>query len=180
MEGLKYSWFVNGTFFSSDANTKLTIGANFDSAVIKLIVSSYDSLCGSDSVSFVIKIPAKTVANKEICEGESLTFNAPNFASKILWLGNKTNLNEDTLKINYTDTIILSYSIIWCNYEDTFSVVVNPLPVFNLPDSFFYERDSLLIVASIQGICKWNNTSLNSNTFLCKDSGRFYPMAYIN
>jgi len=174
MEGLKYSWFVNGTFFSNDANTKLTIGANFDSAVIKLIVSSYDSLCGSDSVSFVIKIPAKTVANKEICEGESLTFNAPNFASKILWLGNKTNLNEDTLQINYTDTITLSYSIKWCNYEDTFSVVVNPLPVFNLPDSFFCERDSLLIVAPIQGIYKWNNTSLNSNTFLCKDSGRFY------
>jgi hypothetical protein len=173
MEAFKYNWFVNNTFYSSSASASLFINPSFDSAKIKLIVSTSDSLCGIDSVSFILKTPQKTVSNKEICKGETLNFKAPFLASNIRWVGNNTNISSDSLKIDYSDSIILKYSIKWCNYEDSFVVVVHKLPTFNIPDTSFCQYDSLKIVAPISGNYSWNFGSENGSSSVFYDSGLF-------
>ena len=135
IRGIKYSWRdANGKEISTKANPSVSPSAT---TTYKLVVSSDDQACGSDSTTVTVTVnqflTEDMARDTSFCEGDSATIVGSKNLISYLWQGTHVNTNSRTFKVKQSDTIYFSgIDGNSCTYNDTMVVNVHDLPIFDL------------------------------------------------
>lgn len=135
IEGYSYSWTDNVSGFkSSDANPQV---APTQTTTYKLVVSSKDSKCASDSAT--IRIRVKDVLNDDFvqdtmfCSGDSVIMKIRSDLSSYSWIGTHVKSTDSTIKVKKGDTLYVElFDNNGCGYLDTAIAEELALPVVNI------------------------------------------------
>jgi len=169
LQGYNYKWFRNGVEFSSQANPRFSVTEGFTNASFKLLVFTTDNTCGPDSSSFTLTLnpkPARTfVRSKTICAGDSFFVSAPFPSSNIAWTGPGFSSNSSAVFIKNAGDYVLSFRSGSCQYLDTISLVVNPLPLLSLRDTSVCAGTSVTVKAPLgMSSYNWNNAGASTQS----------------
>lgn len=170
VKGLKYVWTDgSGKQVSTKANPSV---APTTTTAYKLVVSSNDQACGSDSAIVTVKVnqylTADMARDTSFCSGDSATIVGNANLISYLWVGKHINSNKRTNSVKQNDTIYFTgIDGNSCTYNDTMVVQVFDLPTFNLG------KDTTICSASpveLKGPANmatynWNNGEASTQTF---------------
>lgn len=163
LEGYHYKWFKDGLEFSNQANPRFTVEPGFTNATFKLRVFTTDNTCGPDSSSFTFTLnpkPARTfVRSKRICAGDSFFVSAPFPSSNITWTGPGLTSNASSLFIKNPGDYVLSFRSGACQYTDTITLSINPLPLLSIKDTAVCAGELVVIQLPATWVSyNWNNS----------------------
>lgn len=170
VRGLKYRWTDgSGKQISTNANPSV---APSTTTTYKLVVSSDDQACGSDSATVTVKVNQyltdDMARDTSFCSGDSATIVGNSKLISYLWVGNHINSNKRSNVVKQSDTIFFTgIDNNSCTYNDTMVVTVFNLPVFNLG------KDTTICSATpveLKGPANmatynWNNGEASTQTF---------------
>jgi len=169
--GYIYKWTQTGGSFTSTEASPLISPKGSES--YKLVVSSADGKCKSDSATISVSIRAE-LTNKNFvrdtffCTGNTVKITARSGMIDYAWKGKKTDLNGQSITLNTSDTIVLTVTdTTTCEYKDTFSVIRKNLPAFSLGNDTTICDNYKLTLTGPAGMrsYNWNNGQANTRTF---------------
>jgi hypothetical protein len=176
ISGYQYSWTaISGpTYTSSIANPSASPTA---STKFKLVVSSADGLCNSDSGTVYVtvnnRINQNFIADTNFCDGDSLILTATSGMNFYEWSFDGSNTIGKNRKVTKSGTATL-YTIDnnSCIYRDTVVVAETLLPVFTLgEDTTICENLSITLSGpSDMSEYIWNGTSTTMSMFTTRAS----------
>ena len=176
ISGYQYSWTtISGpTYTSSISNPNVSPNA---SSEYKLVVSSADGLCNSDSGTVYVtvknRINQNFIADTNFCDGDSLILTATSGMNFYEWSFDGSNTIGKNRKVTKSGTATL-YTIDnnSCIYRDTVVVAETLLPVFTLgEDTTICENLSITLSGpSDMSEYIWNGTSTTMRMFTTRAS----------
>ncbi len=155
--------FDAGSFDSylwNDASTNQTLDAT-DAGDYWVKITDANGCTDSDSVVLVVNaLPVVDLGpDQEICDGESVTFDAGSFDS---YLWNDASSNQTLDATDAGDYWVKIIDANGCTDSDSVVLVVNALPVVDLgPDQEFCEGGSVTFDAGSFDSYLWNDASTN-------------------
>lgn len=175
ISGYNYSWTAAGTSWTSTAANPQVSPTS--STLYKLVVSSSNSACASDSAFVYVKVNTKMqfngIADTYFCENDSTVLQAPTGMNLYVWTVGTATSNGNTLKVKNAGTISLfMLDNNSCTYRDTIEVSKINLPTFSLgTDTTICENLSI----TLQGPAgmsnyKWNGTDGTNRFFTTNNS----------
>ena len=170
ISGYTYSWTAAGsTWTSNAANPQVSPTTN---TLYKLVVSSSNSACASDSAFVYVKVNTKMQFNgiddAFFCENDSVILQAPSGMNLYVWTIGTNTFTGSSLKVKTALTASLfMLDNNSCTYRDTIVVSKINLPTFSLgADTTICENLSITLVGPIgMANYKWNNTNGTSRFF---------------
>ncbi|MEY2923503.1 MAG: hypothetical protein RLZZ337_43 [Bacteroidota bacterium] len=170
ISGYTYSWSAAGsTWTSNAANPQVSPTSN---TLYKLVVSSSNSACASDSAYVYVKVNTKMqisgVADTYFCENDSVTLQGPSGMNFYAWTVGTSTSNGATFKVKSASTVTLfMLDNNSCTYRDTVVVSKINLPTFSLGnDTTICENLSLTLAGPIgMANYKWNGTNSTSRFY---------------
>jgi hypothetical protein len=170
VSGYTYSWTaVGSSWTSSTANPQVSPD---NSTLYKLVVSSNNSACASDSAYVYVKVNTKMQFNgiddAHFCENDSVYLYAPNGMNLYVWTVGTSTFTGSSLKVKNSGTIgLFMLDNNSCSYRDTIVVSKVNLPTFSLgADTTICENLSITLAGPVgMANYKWNNTNGTSRFF---------------
>lgn len=135
IRGLKYIW-TDGT--GKQISTKANPSVSPKSTTLyKLVVSSTDQACGSDSSTITVTVnPYLTddmARDTSFCTGDSVSVVGSSKLISYLWIGKNINSSNRTNLFKQSDTVYFTgIDANSCTYNDTMIVTAFDLPTFTL------------------------------------------------
>ncbi len=179
MSGYVYKWTANNSnFTSSEANPSVSPTTT---TRYKLVVTSTDKVCKSDSAFIVVQvfstIKADLVRDTIFCSGDTVSVTAYGGLVGYLWIGKTIQANTQTIKMSQTDTVY--FSVLdnnGCTYKDTLKTFKNPLPVFNLGrDTTICENLPITLNGPLNmKNYNWNNGESTSRVLITKTEKKHF------
>jgi hypothetical protein len=183
--GYVYKWTsVGGSFSSSETSPLVKPTSN---TTYKLVVSSTDGKCSKDSANISVNIrPILTntnfVRDTFFCIGDTVQVKAKSGAIDYKWVGKKTTLTGQTVKLYQEDQIILTIKdTTTCEYKDTFKVLRKQLPVFDLgKDTTICDNTSVTLLgpANMKSYL-WNGGQGKNRSFAASEE-RTHTLAVVD
>lgn len=183
--GYVYKWTaIGGSFTSAETSPLVAPSAN---TTYKLVVSSSDGKCAKDSATVTVYIRS-VLTNKDFvrdtffCIGDTVQVKAKSGAINYSWVGKKTTLNGQTVKLFQEDQIVLTITdTTTCQYKDTFKVVMKKLPVFNLGNDTTICDNTKITLSGPANMKSylWNSGQGTSRTFAASDE-RTHTLAVVD
>jgi hypothetical protein len=137
ISGYNYSWTtISGQTFTSQSANPL-VSPNEDTEY-KLVVTSDDGLCTSDSATVEVFVKPRMTQNfisdTFFCEGSSITINAKSGMLIYEWqTDNGVQINKRSITIDSSEILkLFMVDNNTCRYYDTLVVIEQPLPKFSL------------------------------------------------
>ncbi len=171
ISGYQYSWTTisGSTYTSSIANPSVSPTGNTE---YKLVVSSADGLCSSDSGTVYVTVNSRInqsfIADTNFCDGDSLILIATSGMNFYQWSFDGSNTVGQNRKITKSGTATL-YTIDnnSCIYRDTVVIEETLIPVFSLGvDTTICENLSITLTGpSDMSQYIWNGTTSTMSTF---------------
>lgn len=175
--GYKYAWSsINGpTFSSTAANPSVSPTVN---TRYKLVVTSSDGKCKSDSATILVKVGArmspKLISDTFFCEGSSVALAAASGMLTYEWKSaDGTIISSKTIDRSSSDTLTLfMIDNNTCRYYDTVVVDEKMIPVFSLGnDTTICENLSITLSGPPNmKTYTWNNVSTTNQTLTTNQS----------
>lgn len=176
ISGYKYSWTTKSSSFTSSSANPIVSPTN--DTEYKLVVTSSDGLCESDSATILVRVKPRMsqefLSDTFFCDGSSVTINS----MKGMLLYEWEKQNGDKISTNYitiSDADTLNLFMIdnnTCKYYDTLYVEQKSLPTFSLGNDTTI-CDNLDITFSgppnMQSYI-WNNVASSNQTYTTDQS----------
>jgi len=170
ISGYTYSWTAaSSSWTSTAANPQVSPSSN---TMYKLVVSSSNSACASDSAFVYVKVNTKMQFNgindEFFCENDSVTLQAPSGMNLYVWTIGTNTFTGSSLKVKTTlTTSLFMLDNNSCTYRDTIEVSKINLPTFSLgTDTTICENLSITLAGPVgMANYKWNNTNSTSRFF---------------
>ncbi len=168
VSGYQYAWTAATSYTSANANPAVS---PTQSTLYKLVVTSADGLCISDSAEVFVRVnPRRIIAplrDTTFCMGSSITLTAPSNMNFYEWSGSTGRTSGATRTLTTSDT--LSLRLIdnnGCLYFDTLSVLSTELPLFSLGNDTTICENLSLTLNGPAGMdeYKWNGISSSNRT----------------
>ena len=177
ISGYKYSWTstTGSSFTSSSANPRVS---PTDDTEYKLVVTSADGLCKSDSAIILVKVNQrrlqKFLYDTFFCNGSSVTINGMKDMLLYEWENqNGVKINTNSVTLSNADTLhLLMIDNNICKYYDTLYVEQKSLPVFTLGnDTTICENLNVTFTgpSNMQSYI-WNNITSANQTYATNQS----------
>ena len=175
ISGYKYSWSSNSsTWTSAAANPSVSPTSN---TLYKLVVSSDNPSCDSDSAYVYVKVNARqivsSIADTFFCKNESVDISAASGMNFYSWTTRDFTYTTQEISITTSDTVFL-YMLDnnSCVYRDTVEIKEIELPVFSLGDDTTICDNLSLTLGGPAGMSdyKWNGTSSSNSTYTTNTS----------
>ncbi|MFT5511662.1 MAG: hypothetical protein ACI8SE_000055 [Bacteroidia bacterium] len=170
VRGLTYSW-TDGTGKEVSTKANPTVSPA-KSTTYKLVVSSSDQACDSDSSTVTVTVnqflTEDMARDTSFCEGESATIIGSSNLISYLWQGTHINTNKRSFSVTKSDTIYFTgIDGNSCTYKDTMVVAANALPTFNLGgDTTICEVLQIELSGPVNmQSYDWNNGEASTQTF---------------
>ena len=177
ISGYKYSWTstTGSSFSSSIANPRVSPIGDTE---YKLVVSSADGLCKSDSAIISVKVnprrSQKFLSDTFFCDGSSVTVNGMKDMLLYEWENqNGVKINTNSVTLSNADTLnLLMIDNNICKYYDTLYVEQKSLPVFTLGnDTTICENLNVTFTGpSNMQSYTWNNITSANQTYATNQS----------
>jgi PKD repeat protein len=161
--GSTYSW-SNG---SSTQKINATTSGNY-----KVTITDQNGCIGSDDINLIVNpVPQVNLGNDiTACANIPVVLDAQNLGSTYLWSDNSKNRTlQPTLSGNYSVAVTNSFN---CTGTDDIRVVINPMPVNNLPASPTVCDKIALDAANVGATYSWA-TGSSSQKILVTASGKY-------
>jgi hypothetical protein len=134
VSGISYTWTANGSVISNSGNPSVKPSTT---TKYKVVVSSTDNQCASDSAEIVVKVNTKRsddfARDTSFCDGDSVIFVTAGNMNLYLWNGEHITSNSQSIKLKKADTIaFFGIDKNSCTYRDTMVVTVFDRTQFNL------------------------------------------------
>jgi hypothetical protein len=179
ISGYVYSWTAdNSKFTSSEASPNVSPSTT---TKYKLVVSSADKVCKTDSAYVVVQvfstIKADLVRDTTFCSGDTVSISAYSGMAGYLWIGNTVQANTQTIRMAQTDTVYLTaQDNNGCSYSDTLKTLKNQLPIFDLGrDTTICENLPITLSGPVNmKSYNWNNGEANSRVLVTKTEKRHF------
>ena len=177
ISGYKYSWTstTGSSFTSSMANPRVS---PTDDTEYKLVVTSADGLCNSDSAIILVKVNQRRsqefLSDTFFCDESSITINGMKDMFQYEWeKQNGVKINTNSITLSDADTLnlfMIDKNI--CKYYDTLYVEKKLLPAFSLGNDTTI-CDNLSITFSGPSNMQsytWNNVTSSNQTYATNQS----------
>ena len=171
--GYQYSWTsLSGDVFTSSAANPLV--APTQSTLFKLVVSSADNMCTSDSATVYVKVNQRQtlspLTDSTLCTKDSIIINGAANMSSYEWktAGGTFISSSSSIKLFNTDTVSLrQVDAVSCIYHDTVAINFLPLPSVNLGADTTICENLELTLQGPTGMTTytWNGTATTSSTY---------------
>jgi PKD repeat protein len=161
--GSTYSW--------SDGSGTQKINATA-SGNYKVTITDQNGCVGSDDVNLIVNpVPQVNLGNDiTVCANVPVVLDAQNPGSTYLWSDNSKNRTlQPTFSGNYSVAVTNSFN---CTGTDNIKVVINPMPINNLPPSPTICDKITLDAGNIGATYSWT-TSSSSQKILVTTSGTY-------
>ncbi|MFT5723023.1 MAG: hypothetical protein ACI9JN_000128 [Bacteroidia bacterium] len=171
IRGLKYTWTntSTGKVVSSKADPRV---APSTTTTYKLVVSSDDQACDSDSSTVTVTVnqflTEDMAKDTSFCDGDSARIIGSSNLISYLWAGTHINSNARTNTFKKSDTVYFTgIDGNSCIYNDTMVVSVFSNPVFDLgKDTTICEILSITLSGPVNMTSyNWNNGAGSAQTF---------------
>jgi hypothetical protein len=166
--GATYTWTDGaGKVVSNEANPRISPSKT---DTYKLVVSSSDSKCSSDSATVVVIV--NTALNEDfatdtsMCTGDSVTVIGSKNLISYTWTGTNVQAFTRSFKVKQADTIhFYGIDANSCAYRDTMIVTEHSLPVFSLgADTTICAIDGITLSGPAGATSyKWDNGDTTQN-----------------
>ena len=172
ISGYNYSWTtISGQTFTSQSANPL-VSPNEDTEY-KLVVTSDDGLCTSDSATVEVFVKPRMTQNfisdTFFCEGSSITINAKSGMLIYEWqTDNGVQINKRSITIDSSEILkLFMVDNNTCRYYDTLVVIEQPLPKFSLGNdtTICDNLDITLIGPPNMRSYSWNSVSTTNSTY---------------
>jgi gliding motility-associated-like protein len=164
------SWYKDNIKLSPSTNSITVNSAGNYYAVARQGTACFDT---TNSITLTVKpLPVINLgSNKIICEGDTTSFDATFPGATYIWSNNKTSpiITEKTSG-NYS--VVVTFNA--CEFRDTATLTVRPLPIVNLgPDiNACIDSSVTLSPGNIPGNYIWNDGS-KGKTLIVTDNGNY-------
>jgi Secretion system C-terminal sorting domain len=168
--GINYKWTDDqGKVVSNEANPKVTPKST---TTYKLVVSSNDKECASDSAFVKVNVVQRLVydfaRDTSFCEGDSVRFITRSNMASYQWIGTNFSSTSQAITIKKADTIYFTgFDANSCVYRDTMVSTTYALPRFNLGiDTTICENTPITMSgpANMKSY-NWNNGASSSQNY---------------
>ena len=106
-----------------------------------------------------------------ICQGQTITLNAPNVSAQMLWNNGST---ASSIVANSSGLYILKLTSGRCTTADSIDILVKPIPIINLGnDTTLCNNETIQLSAGSVGNTIWQNGS-TQNTLTVSSQGMYY------
>lgn len=178
ISGYKYSWTsISGASFSS-SSANPTVSPKVDTEY-KLVVSSPDGLCKSDSATILVRVNPRMsqefLSDTFFCEGSSVTIDGLKGMLFYEWERKSTGKksNNNSISLSTPDTLnLLMLDNNTCRYLDTIIVEQKATPIFSLGnDTTICENLDITLTGPPNMFSyTWNNVISSNQTFSTNQS----------
>jgi PKD repeat protein len=155
--------YPGSTYVWSNGGIGQTINA-ITSGNYKVTVTDQNGCKGSDDVNLIVNpAPLVNLGNDIIvCANVPVVLDAQNSGSTYLWSDNSRNRTfQPTVSGDYSVVVTNSFS---CTGTDNIKVVINPMPINNLPASLTVCDKITLDAANVGASYLWNDNSISQKT----------------
>jgi len=173
IEGYIYSWTDDvAGYTSSEANPQVSPSKT---ATFKLVVSSKDKTCASDSAT--VKITVKDVLTDDFvkdtffCSGDSIKMKIRSDLASYSWNGKHLTSTDSNVTVKKGDTLYVAlFDNKGCGYLDTAIVEEKALPVINLGNDTTICDNLPITLSGPTGMKSydWNSGESSAQTFTTK------------
>ena len=178
ISGYKYKWTAisGSTFTSSSANPNVS---PFQDTEYKLVVSSSDGLCKSDSATVLVRVKPrmsqKLLTDTFFCDGASVSLNGLKGMFFYEWekMSNGEKSNGNSITISSADTLnLLMLDNNTCRYYDTIVVEEKAIPTFSLGNDTTICDNLTITLSGPPSMLSytWNNVESSNQTYTTNQS----------
>jgi len=160
-----------GTTVWQNGSTLSTFGVN--NTGLYYATKTIQGCSKSDTINISYIQLAKPNLGKDtsICQGQTITLNAPNVSAQILWNNGSTTTS---IVANSTGSYILKLSSGICTTADSIDILVKPIPIINLGnDTTLCNNETIQLSAGSVGNTIWQNGS-TQDTLTVSSQGMYY------